>query len=75
MYEERVGDHSPGKDFVPARILRAVGVRGSLIHRVTNTDTAVRVHSSEAIVLVQLSLNEGIHTGTISIMRVAQLWQ
>lgn len=48
--------HIPAEYFVPSRVLGAVDIGGGLVDRVPNAHTAVRVHTSEAIVLSQFGL-------------------
>jgi hypothetical protein len=50
------GAYLPAEDLVPARVLGSIHIRGGLVDRVSDTNTAVRVHTSEPIVLIQFSL-------------------
>ncbi len=51
-----------GKHFIPARVLGSIDVRRGLVHSVSDTDTAVRVHTSESIVLDQFRLHKDTNT-------------
>ena len=52
----RVGVDVPTEDFVPSWVFGAIDISGSLVHRVSNTHTTIRIHASEPIVLIQLCL-------------------
>ena len=48
--------HCALDDLIPARVLGAVVGCGRLVHRVTQAQSAVRIHAGHAVVLCQLGL-------------------
>ena len=61
-----------GKHFIPSRIFRSIDVCRCLIHSVANTNTTVRIHTSETIVLDQFGLHKHTNTYTIVISMVTR---